>query len=403
MGDPALLAPGPGLAAMLAEEDPARLDPAGLVDALVGFERLASWVAAGQARLLAALGKTLVHGDEDWTREEVAAALRLSGQTAQRRIDVARELCARLSGTLRALSVGELSYLQAMVIAEATRELDDRSAAEVEDRVLGRATGQTVAELRRSVARAVLAADPARAEQAHERAVCERTVQCWPVPAGMAEIRALLDAPDAALVMYTVNALAAKTDTTDDRPIEARRADAFVAVFTGALSVPGLPQAQRSPAQIQVTVPATTLLGLTDIPGELAGYGPITAEVARRIAAHGTWRRLLTDPASGQLLDYGRQTYRPPAQLAAFVIARDRTCGFPGCNQPARRCDLDHCKSWRAGGTTCPHNLGALCRRHHRAKDTGPWTLIRHPDGSTTWISPTGKHYHRPPPSYDDP
>jgi hypothetical protein len=109
----------------------------------------------------------------------------------------------------------------------------------------------------------------------------------------------LLDAPDAALVMSTVNALAAKTDAADDRPIEARRADAFVAMFTGAPSVSGLPQAHRSPAQIQVTVPATTLLGLTDTPGELAGYGPITAEVARRIAAHGTWRRLLTDPVSG--------------------------------------------------------------------------------------------------------
>ena len=403
MGEPALPAPGPGLAATLSELDPARLDPAGLVDALVGFERLASWVAAGQARVLAALGKTLVHGDEDWTREEVAAALRLSGQIAQRRIDVARELTSRLAGTLRSLVAGDLSYLQAMAIAEATRDLDDRAAAGVEGRVLGRATSQTVAELRRSVARAVLAADPARAEQAHERAVGERSLQCWPVPDGMAEIRALLDAPDAALVMSTVNALAAKIDTADDRPIEARRADAFVAVFAAAPAVPGLPQAQQSPAQIQVTVPASTLLGLTDTPADLAGYGPITAEVARRIAANGTWRRLLTDPVSGQLLDYGRQTYRPPAKLAAFVIARDRTCGFPGCSQPARRCDLDHCKSWRAGGTTCPHNLGALCRRHHRAKDTWPWTLIRNPDGSTTWISPTGKRYDLPPPSYDDP
>ena len=403
MDEAALPSPGPGLAAMLAEADPAQLDSAGLVDALVGFERLASWVAAAQAHVLAALSKTLVHGDEDWTREEVAAALRLSGQTAQRRIDVARELCSRLHGTLRALAAGELSYLQAMVIAEATRELDDRTAAAVEGRVSGRATGQTVSELRRSVARAVLAADPARAERAHECAVRDRTVQCWPLPDGMAEIRALLDAPDAALVMSTINALAAKTDPADDRPIEARRADAFVTVCAGTTSGPGLSQAQRSIAQIQVTVPATTLLGLTDTPGELAGYGPITAEVARRIAAHGTWRRLLTDPGSGQLLDYGRQTYRPPAQLAAFVIARDRTCGFPGCSQPARRCDLDHCKSWRTGGTTCPHNLGALCRRHHRAKDAGPWTLIRNPDGSITWISPTGKRYDLPPPSYDDP
>jgi 5-methylcytosine-specific restriction endonuclease McrA len=77
-------------------------------------------------------------------------------------------------------------------------------------------------------------------------------------------------------------------------------------------------------------------------------------------------------------------------------------CQFPGCNQPAKRCDLDHRTPWQNGGTTCPDNLTALCRRHHRAKH-GPWILRRNLDGSITWISPTGKHYHQPPPSYDDP
>jgi hypothetical protein len=50
----------------------------------------------------------------------------------------------------------------------------------------------------------------------------------------------------------------------------------------------------------------------------------------------GTWRRLVTDPVTGQLLDYGQDTYRPPKDLAEFVIARDQTCTFPGCERPAR-------------------------------------------------------------------
>ncbi|HEX8759621.1 MAG TPA: hypothetical protein VF734_06510, partial [Pseudonocardiaceae bacterium] len=33
-------------------------------------------------------------------------------------------------------------------------------------------------------------------------------------------------------------------------------------------------------------------------PGELAGDGPIAAEQARELAAQGTWRRILTDPAT---------------------------------------------------------------------------------------------------------
>src|SRR6266498_3701585 len=45
----------------------------------------------------------LAEGDPDWTREEVAAALRLSGQTAHRRLTVARQLEDRLGDTWAAL------------------------------------------------------------------------------------------------------------------------------------------------------------------------------------------------------------------------------------------------------------------------------------------------------------
>ncbi|RIQ34194.1 hypothetical protein DY240_03630, partial [Jiangella rhizosphaerae] len=47
------------------------------------------------------------------------------------------------------------------------------------------------------------------------------------------------------------------------------------------------------PATVHVTVPLTSLRGEDDAPGDLDGYGPITATTARRIAAHATWRRLL--------------------------------------------------------------------------------------------------------------
>ena len=47
------------------------------------------------------------------------------------------------------------------------------------------------------------------------------------------------------------------------------------------------------------------LSGVEDEPGWLDGYGPITAQHAREIAADptGTWRRLLTDPIFGQVID----------------------------------------------------------------------------------------------------
>src|SRR5215213_10623563 len=91
---------------------------------------------------------------------------------------------------------------------------------------------------------------------------------------------------------------------------------------------------------------------------------PIPADIARDIAAGGTWKRLLTDPMSGVLLDYGRTTYRPPAGLADFVRARDHRCVFPGCSRRAEVCDLDHTIA-HPEGPTSEKNLGCLCR-HHR-------------------------------------
>jgi hypothetical protein len=95
----------------------------------------------------------------------------------------------------------------------------------------------------------------------------------------------------------------------------------------------------------------------------------------------------------GRLLDYGRNTYRPPKDLTEHVIARDRTCRFPNCNRKACRCELDHRRPWGQGGTTNQANLDALCSRHHHGKHEAGWTPKRQPDGSVEWTSPTGHTY----------
>ncbi|GAA4876373.1 HNH endonuclease signature motif containing protein [Actinomycetospora straminea] len=150
--------------------------------------------------------------------------------------------------------------------------------------------------------------------------------------------------------------------------------------------------------QIRVVVPADTLLGLDDRPGELVGYGPITADTARALAAEGdaTWRRVLTDPATGAVLDVGHQRYRPPAAMAEHVRNRDLTCTFPGCRVPAQACDLDHLVPYgpdEGDGRTAADNLGPECRHHHRIKHLPGWAVARGPDGSVLWTTPTGRRY----------
>jgi hypothetical protein len=146
---------------------------------------------------------------------------------------------------------------------------------------------------------------------------------------------------------------------------------------------------------IQIVVPITTLMGIGDEPAQLTGYGPIPAHVAREIAADAdaTWQRLLTDPTSGRLLDIGRERYRPPPGMAAFVRARDGECRHPTCRRTATACELDHVQEWQHGGCTAEDNLCALCARHHDLKEHHGWHVVLHEDRSVEWTTPTGHRY----------
>ena len=116
-----------------------------------------------------------------------------------------------------------------------------------------------------------------------------------------------------------------------------------------------------------------------------------------------TMRRMVTDPITGHLLDYGRTTYAIPQALREFIVARDRTCRFPDCNRRADLCEIDHAIAWDEGGTTSPENLGALCKRHHQLKTLGGWTITdSRPDGSCLWRSPQGRTHIRGPATEHD-
>ena len=161
-----------------------------------------------------------------------------------------------------------------------------------------------------------------------------------------------------------------------------------------------------SPARpsVAVTVPVMTLLGESDEPGTLDGYGPIDAETARRIAAHApSFTRLLTHPVTGALLDIDRETYRVPAYLKRWLEVTDQLCSFPGCGRTASTSDLDHTIDFQFGGRTSVNNLAHLCRHHHRLKHQTRWK-VRASHTTTqrrlSWTSPTGYHRDSDPPPF---
>ena len=83
--------------------------------------------------------------------------------------------------------------------------------------------------------------------------------------------------------------------------------------------------------------------------------------------------------------------YRPPPRLKEYIAARDLTCRFPRCRQPAWRGDLDHTIPFDNGGLTCRCNLGGLCRSHHLLKHHPDWNLPQTTPGQFTWTTPSGR------------
>jgi hypothetical protein len=202
-----------------------------------------------------------------------------------------------------------------------------------------------------------------------------------------------------------------------------------------------------------------TLAGADQRPGELIGWGPVHADLARTIAAmpSASWWYVLTDPsgmplAIGQVRSrpdgalrrrpgYGgpeiwlqatpealtalaeqalppgwagalaeisgkaecqtgpptgdRRKRLPGAQLRRWLAVRDKTCVFPGCRVPASRSDADHSIEHANGGQTVDTNLGPACRHDHRLRHEGGWTLTQTQAGHFTWTSRFGHTYHR--------
>jgi len=92
--------------------------------------------------------------------------------------------------------------------------------------------------------------------------------------------------------------------------------------------------------------------------------------------------------------------YQPARSLRHVVNVRQRTCGFPGCRNPAARCDQDHTIPHDQGGRTCECNLACLCRRHHQAKQAQGWWLDQPEPGVLVWRLPHGRSYRLEPRHY---
>ena len=84
-------------------------------------------------------------------------------------------------------------------------------------------------------------------------------------------------------------------------------------------------------------------------------------------ALRGEVRRVVFGP-DGHILDFGRTKRLYDGGVRQAIQVRDRHCTAPGCDVPAKRCEVDHVLPWARGGTTSESNGRLLCDRHNRSR-----------------------------------
>jgi hypothetical protein len=167
------------------------------------------------------------------------------------------------------------------------------------------------------------------------------------------------------------------------------RADVLLDLLDGKQTATG--------GTVELRVDLATLARLVDHPGELGGYGPVVADLARQVAeryVHGEWRFVVTDPTSGMPLDGGITRRRPTTRQRRTVEMRDPTCIFPGCQMPSSGCDLDHRIPYSQHRQTTVPGLAPICRHDHvTIRHRAGWVHRALPDGDHLWTSRLGHTY----------
>lgn len=228
-------------------------------------------------------------------------------------------------------------------------------------------------------------------------------------PPGMGRLTITHTGHDVETADHRLSLLARQFGADDPRSMDQRKADLAIDLLCGRIEVATSTSALeagdepvrirlRDPrpgrAQVNVSVPIQTLLGVSDDPGQTLSGLPIPASLARRIAVDpdSTWYRLLTDQA-GNMVELSTRAYAASDPLWRAICTRDRTCPFPCCNGSALAGDTDHTHTAAAGGPTSYPNSGRPCRAHHHVRHSRGFGLSQPAPGVFTWTFPTGHSY----------
>ncbi len=388
------------------------------LDGLGVLARVEAATAAAKVRLVAAYAEAAdameaqpASAYEASAREmsrvaEVACVLTIGERAASALLGEAHALTTSLPAALDALQTGTIAWQHARIVVEETTGLTPAAASALEAHFFdpdapnparGAAPGELVpARFRRKVRAWRERHHPESVEKRHAEKLADRRMEYAPDRDGMAWLSLYLPG-DTALAIWNKTTAVARglQDPHESRNLTQLRADVAAGLLLGSANQ-NAGEVPSPKADVLVTVPVFSLLGLTDEPAHVDGLGPVPPSMARRLVANGasSFYRVLVDPRDGAPLEIGRTSYRLPESLKRWLRMRDGTCTFPGCSNHTQDNDVDHLTAWQHGGSTGISNLGQACPKHHRLKHRSAWTPTQATkDQPPGWISPTGRYY----------
>ena len=326
---------------------------------------------------------SVLHGDDKTAQDELACVEHISTAKAGNDLALAHALANRLPHTLAMLTAGTITYDRASQIARATTVLSLEKAAEVDAALYPLACEKTPRQLGDHLRKIIAKVDPRGAAGRAEKRKADRRVSVEHDNDEMSWLHAFLPAEDVLAIDQRLDMIARsiKREGSEVRTMNQLRADAIRDLLLGKFS-------SKVTTHLYVACNATTLLGLDDLPGNLRGYGPVSAEKVRELGwrLKALWSGVLIDD-KGYAQRLATKKYKPSALLTELVQLQDQTCTFPVCMKPAQLSDIDHLLPHHRGGPTDEVNCGPRCRCHHLAKQSGQWTVTRGVDGDYIWTS----------------
>ena len=417
------------------------------VETLTALQRLEHATAACRAAVVerldaAAYAEGTALGFDRWQRElsamtaraDIATTLTVTESAAAALIEHDTALVREHQATWAALQAGELSWAHAVVILDECRTLASTGVNPIdlgsfEQLLLDRAGASTVPSFRQHARRLRARSHPESIATRTTEAFEKRSMHREPGEDGMSWLTLTLPAPTVEGIWdHCTQVARAAQNPGEPRTLTQLRADVAATLLLGQdlagfgtdagtseAAGAGLPPFPR--AQVLLTVPLLSLLGLGNTPAELQGYGPVSVEVARRLTANSpSFLRVLTDPVTGEALDLSPTVYKISKKMRTMLRARDEYCQFPQCSAKASLSELDHLRPWNMGGLSTAANCEHLCKHHHKVKHFKDdltrngkvrtrhspersamklrgWTPIMTPSGHPAWRSPSGKYH----------